>query len=171
MDGHIEDVFDFKFHVNDTFSLFVHNVPLFCLLFAVFMLEHNGRHREGLVFNPNDVFVVVFLVNGLVSCQVESKIFLFAIHIDCAHGGEPVVVSAEGIISFVVVDDANRVFVGVVSFTIDGDMTGGFEKVLFTVQRIFEIAFLVLFQRHNAVCEGRNALKCNVNLKSAFLGL
>ena len=92
-------------------------MPFVRFLFAVFMGEYHGRHRERFAFQPDYVFVVIDLIDRLVSRQVESKELLFAVDFGFAHRGEPVVVREEGIISFVVVD-TDRALVGFIGFSV-----------------------------------------------------
>ena len=165
--GHIEHLIDFKFDVNESFARFVLDVPYFRFLLAVFVREHYGRHRERFVVNPNDVFVVLMLVDGLIASEVESKVFLFAVRVDLTHSGEPVVVSVERIVSFVVVDDTHRAFVGGVHLAVEGYRAACFEEVLFAVQSVFERAVLISCKGHNAVCERGYALESYIDCKFA----
>lgn len=90
--GHIKHVVDFESDIDKPLSRFVADMPFVRFLFAVFMGEYHGRHRERFAFQPDYVFVVIDLIDRLVSRQVESKELLFAVDFGLAHRGEPVVV-------------------------------------------------------------------------------
>lgn len=108
------------------------------------MREHDGWHGEGFVVNPDDVFVVFGLVDGLISREIEREVSLNAVVVDLSHSGEPVVVGVEGVKSFVVVDDADRAFVCDVRFAVYGYRSRRFKEIFFAVKSISERAVLVL---------------------------
>ena len=136
VDGHIKDLIYSESDVHKSESCLVGDVPFFRLFLAVLMRKDDGRHMIGLVFEPDDVFVVLMLVYGLVSCEVEGEILLLAVDFDLAHRGQPIVVRAEGIEALVVVDYADGALVCGVVLAVDFDVACCFEEVLLAVQRV-----------------------------------
>ena len=130
--GHIERVFDLEADVHA--PVLVADAP--GLRLAALALEGDGRQGEALAFHPDEVFVVGVLIDRLVAGEVESEIFLLAVYLASAHGGEPVIVRKIGVVSLVVVDYADGVLVGDKLLAVDDDVSRRLEEILFGVERL-----------------------------------
>ena len=161
MYGHIEGVFELVSDVDR--AVLVADAP--GLRLAAVALEGDGGQREALAFHPDEVLIVGVLIDGLVAGEVEGEEFLFAVYLAPAHGGQPVIVRAEGIVALVVVDDADRVLVGHELLAVHRDVTRGFQEIFLGVER------LVGTEGDGHIGRGRQPLHLYVDLESSELSV
>ena len=127
------------------------------------MLKAYGGQKRCLALEPDQVFVVVILVNGLISCQVEAEILHLAVNLFFTHSRYPIVMRLIRIIASVVVDDGGAVFVGLVPFAVDLDIACDLKEILLRIKRS------VVAERNGNDARKRNPVKLNVIADAAAL--
>ncbi len=135
MEHHRVDAVDLKLQVDHV--VLVLDDPL-RIIFEILGLdgsrERHGRQQAGLAFKPQNVLVVVLLVDGLVAREVEGEELLFPVDVALAHRGDPIVVGAARIIAPMIVDDGDGLVVGDHLLPVDDQLAFRLEEILLAVK-------------------------------------
>ena len=98
-------------------------------------VEYHRRQQARLSFLPDQVLIVFFLIDRLVSGQIEGKEFSGSVLLILSHCRDPVIMHMTRVISSVVIYDRSRLFIGFHLLPVDCEAALCMEEILLTVQR------------------------------------
>ena len=95
----------------------------------------DGREQAGLAFLPQNIFVILILIDRLVASKVESKELFLPIHFAFSHCGDPIVVSTTGIVPSVIIHHRHGFIIRKHLLTIDHEPALCLKEILLAVKR------------------------------------